>query len=134
MKTQKDNSVKEKSDTCDNVVLSSRLFLIWDLDSKMFLKGDFSLGVETCEIRGKYGEKFENLIPLQNTGLKDKNGFEIYEQFILQFNDGDKFVVYFKNGSYGYDSVAFKEFITLSDTNLSIATIIGNTFGTPELL
>ena len=52
--------------------------------SKKFLKGDFSLGIESGQFRGKYGEVFEDVILQQFTGLKDIYGNDVYEGDVLR--------------------------------------------------
>lgn len=41
--------------------------------------GDYSLGVLSGEVRGKYGELFPKFIVEQYIGIKDQDGQEIYE-------------------------------------------------------
>lgn len=107
---------------------------VLDLATNRFLTGDFSFGVETGEIRGKYGEKFEDLKPIFSSGIKDKNNKEIYEGDILSFGDdypNEKVV--FENGCFFRKERNY--FIPLyEDEGNLFMEIIGNIYQNSELL
>lgn len=65
---------------------------------------------------------------MQYTGLKDKNGKEIYEGDIL---DG-KLEVSFKDGMFGFFSPT--HFIGLNLLPINFREVIGNIYENPELL
>ena len=78
-------------------------------------------------------ETFDDIVLMQFTGLLDKNKVEIYEGDTLCFDDDfSTEKVYFENGCFGI--MGRYNFISLMDTNLNIAKIIGNVFQNPELL
>lgn len=137
-------------------------FRAWDKVEKIlcqvslinFEKGCFLTGnsptpgeyQDDCWVEGiKEGHfvDFENIKLMQYTGLKDRNGKEIYEGDIVKFNDkvglikyeiracqywilinGDKYYYRPLTADSGYDSGLFNQ-------NLEI---IGNIFENPELL
>ena len=47
-------------------------FKVWDKTQKEYIKGDFSLGVESGEVRGKYGDVFKDLEIHIVCEIKDK--------------------------------------------------------------
>ena len=118
-------------------------FRAWDKNSMMFFDltwgnsgqgrgwiGMLPLGEELQ--RGWYDNRIQvdpyDCDIMQYTGLKDKNGTEIYEGDILQRNDNSIAVVEFENGMFttAYDSLKFE----LYDNG---SVVIGNIYQNPEL-
>jgi len=113
-------------------------FRAWDTTKQMMTGSPFAL-TNNCEypwmlVRdyangGWKGEATSRFIPMQFTGLKDKNGKEIYEGDIFEFDypmevlwDMGSWVVKTKKGSsllFGYTTEG---------------EIIGNIYENPELL
>ena len=81
-----------------------------------------------------------DFILMQSTGLKDKNGKEIYEVDIVRFalTDGFNYVMD-KDGVVTYKLGAFyvvnglTEYL-ISDININDVEVIGNIYENPELL
>ncbi|MBB5148201.1 YopX family protein [Ureibacillus thermosphaericus] len=77
-------------------------------------------------------EEFEPL--MQFTGLKDKNGKEIYEGDIVSYF-GLKYEVLFKNGAFGWmEDGEFYSFSEMTPSVFDEFEVIGNVYENPELL
>lgn len=80
----------------------------------------------------------EDMILMQYTGLKDKNGVEIYEGDIVRILGGE-----YKQGFYEWDEkVCIKDFIydgfnlmmTVNQIGNEALEVIGNIYDNPEML
>ena len=83
----------------------------------------------------------KNIELMQSTGLKDKNGVEIFEGDIVVFNDesDDKYIICTFLRCFGirFSDVGFVEFSTMFDGPVStedVFTVIGNIYEHPHLL
>jgi len=116
-------------------------FRAWDKKYKEFIGEDqfyiYPNGIITAW--DEDGERFlEDVILMQYTGLKDKNGKEIYEGDILKWGNTVSFVV------WCLDSWRFNSYMEQGTSNLydyvntttkkEIAEVIGNIYENPELL
>src|SRR5699024_4737643 len=87
-------------------------------------------------------EKLDNLILMQYTGLKDKNGTEIYEGDILSTDlDRPYLIVEFRNGAFMFqchdNGKDYYDFMATTGENSNFTKyheVIGNIYENPELL
>lgn len=78
-------------------------------------------------------ERIADIELMQYTGLKDKNGKEIYEGDIV-VQDGKNYVINFKAGSFGIDVEPTNRKRRERILSSSSWEVIGNEFENPELL
>ena len=117
-------------------------FRIWDMDRKVmlgsryviFYDGDFYENYRDLED----GILIENIAVMQYTGLKDKDGAEIYEGDIIEFvpleTSINNRVVKFEKGVFKAELIRSGSSITLSNFQESEIKVIGNIYENPELL
>lgn len=103
----------------------------WILDTLKLMFGDNGLHVYNLQ-NGSGGDDYELM---QYTGLKDKNGKEIYEGDIVKRPNGDTGdVIWFKGGYWGVNS-EFSDWSYMFDCNEpENHEVIGNIYESKELL
>jgi len=121
-------------------------FRAWDKDRKKMLYHindlfdgfmhwkDQKIDLVDCVEQGTHTE-YRHPILLQYTGLKDKNGKEIYEGDVIETNgieNCEKALIIFHDGVFVADFEEF-DFIGWEHLNGLDMTVIGNIYENPEL-
>ena len=103
-------------------------FRVWDVNFREMCFDTYLMDEDYLNIV-RYNVKPDQHKIMQYTGLKDKNGTEIYEGDILQRNDNSIAVVEFENGMFvtKYDALMWE----LCENS---PIVIGNIYQNPELL
>lgn len=78
----------------------------------------------------------EDIIVMQYTGLKDKNGKEICEDDIIEHDRGTRWQVVFKRGCFKVANIEhpIANLYLLSEAGLDSIEVIGNIYENPEFV
>lgn len=120
-------------------------FRAWDKLGKIMLPvGDIDTSYKLVYLEEENGYRcerdFDEIELMQSTGLKDKNGIDIFEGDIVKFTVTNGFdyvvdengVVTYKTGAF-YVVNGFAEYL-ISDINTNEIEVVGNKYENPEFL
>jgi uncharacterized phage protein (TIGR01671 family) len=115
-------------------------FRAWDSNKKeMFYSDEWWSGsngfIEIVKIYTGYedSDEWKNLILMQYTGLKDKNGKEMYEGDIFKY-ENELFKTIFDSETAGFRNISLDETSSKKFIEAEYMKIIGNIYEHPHLL
>lgn len=110
----------------------------WHKDKKQMIKGSLLYWFKACAESGKGESVFDACEWMQFTGLKDKDGTEIYEGDVLEnrhCRELSKAECFFEEGGFQFKGTGCSSCDEeLSNNILSNFEVIGNIWENPELL
>lgn len=123
-------------------------FRAWNKETEQWLENfdlvnlDNGVVAVWTDFQGNKQDEYKNVVLVQYTGLKDKNGKEIYEGDIViephsEFEPRSKYQVIWNEGDYRYSLLLKHELYGSHERHFRDAfqmKIIGNIYENPELL
>jgi hypothetical protein len=107
-------------------------FRVWDHQAKIMMFPGSCLII--ISDNGVFIDS-EKWTPMQFTGLKDKNGKEIYEGDVIQWGESKNWVIIFEEFAfYIVQKNAYHETIAKLSKEFDTFKVIGNIYENPELL
>lgn len=109
--------------------------IVWDFNGRpILLKSIYDLEIKDGQNSGTYERLINQIVLMQFTGLKDKNGNEIYEgDIFMDEEDGSTNYVIWDEILGGWDTNEWYDPKDLVD-HASSLEIIGNIYENPELI
>lgn len=135
-----DNQLLTEPYTLDEILEKSKEDITINLDNQYSNCHCLNEGCNHCECQSQF-EDSEITGKVQFTGLKDKNGKDIYEGDVVKFNRQQGYT-YLHKGSiekvswfnFQYSGFGFNENIPLTLKRSKEIEVIGNIYENPELI
>jgi len=114
-------------------------FRVWDPNTETMYTNVGIGKISFYDFDGDRITEQEGLIIMQWTGLKDRNGMEIYESDLFRTADAENVYIDIvvwseKDGSWAFENAHGHCTVLAYDINLSHGEVIGNIYEHPHLL